>query len=297
MITLLLLWLSALCLAEGFFGKDRSVRRRVGFGAAGAMLGLLWVVACWRWAGGAQTFAYLLMPAGALWLIGVAACALLHARRARWARNCVGILWLIYSAAGSTFVGHVLLRPVESDYESVDPFAASYDVVHVLGGGTRNNGPYSQLGASGDRVMLGARLWHQGHTPLLLTTGSTPQSSYTQHNSAQTTAKIWEDVGIPSEAVLVEPAPTNTYQEMMLLKSLQEQYGWERIGVVSSARHLRRVMQNAARAEVEILPLPADYRASTGGVIPSFGSLVPTAAGFSMVHHAAWEWLARVVNH
>lgn len=297
MITLLCLCISALCLAEAVFGPAHPAKRRYLWVAWGAAWALVFMVLFWRFGGGAQTLAYLAMPTGWLWLAGIAAFAFFHARRAVGARNFTVAIWLVYTAAGSNFAGQALLHPSENAFAEVDPFSAHYDVVHVLGGGTRNYGSYAQIAASGDRVMLGARLWHGGHTPVLLTTGSTPQSSLAHHNSAQTTAQLWQELGIPPERVLVEPSPTNTFEEMVLLQSLQARYGWERIGVVSSARHLRRVMQNAERVQIDILPLPADFRTSPQHGLPSFISLIPTGAGFLMVHNAAWEWLARTVNH
>src|SRR5699024_6056820 len=121
-------------------------------------------------------------------------------------------------------------------------------------------------------------------------------TSKTQHNSAEVTRQIWEDMGVDPERILPVPGPTNTRQEMQTLRELKNEHGWERVGVVSSARHLPRVVRNAERAGVDITPLPADFMSNPTAVFPAFVSLVPSNVGFFVVQAACWEWLARIAG-
>lgn len=293
MFALLCLILSSLLLAEAWLAPAHSNRRRAVLAGLGVAVGLLFIWQLLRQGTLPPILARFVMPAGMLWLVGIGAIAYTFAQRQRRACLFVTLCWVLYTLTGSTFVGHTLLKSSEQRYASIDPFGEHYDIVHVLGGGTHQYDNYQQLAFSGDRVALGARLWHSGNTPQLLTTGSTPGAAKNQHNSAQVTANIWEQMGVDGDKIMKVPRPTNTREEMQTLKALQEEYGWERIGVVSSARHLPRVERNAERAGVEIEPIPADFLSNPTAVFPAFVSLVPSSVGFFTVHAACWEWLAR----
>lgn len=293
MLILVCMFISLRCVAEAIWGAPT---RRWLLAAVGVVAGAIAVGIMLQRGHLMHSVARLVMPTGLLWLAGLSAIAVLLAKRARRAAVLATLLWVFYTLAGSTYTGHILLHATERAYAHIDPFAETYDVVHVLGGGTHTHEHYAQLASSGDRVMLGARLFHQNNTPLLLTTGSTAANSSSPHNSAEVTRQLWTDLGIPDDRILTIPHPTNTYEEMQLLKELQETHRWQRIGVVSSARHLTRVLQNAERAGVDISPLPADFRSTSGAWIPSFDALIPTGMGFLLVHNAAWEWLARTAR-
>lgn len=247
--------------------------------------------------GASTTLALMVMPAGLLWLLGSGITLwfwLTHRYRCAVLSTCAV---LAYMLAGSPVVGNLLLRTAENTFTQIDPFAEHYDVVLVLGGGTASRGSYNYLGASGDRVMLGARLWYQGNTPLLISSGNTKPDALQQHDSSDITRTLWEEIGIPASAILRLSAPTDTRQEMQELAKLQQQHQWKRIGVVSSARHLPRVLKNARAQQLQILPLPADYRTSDGVIPIGLRGIIPTSSGFEATHLACWEWLARTVGH
>lgn len=232
-----------------------------------------------------------LMPVSLIWGLGLCTLAWLWASERRGPAVAVGALWLLATLAGNASIGGMLVQKLERDYLS-DPFATTYDAVHVLGGGTSSRGEYDFVGLSGDRVVLGARLWNTGRTPTLITTGSTPADHPRPHNSAEVTARLWQELGVDAEAIIVESGPTNTREEMDALAALIEAHGWTRVGVVTSARHLPRAMRNAERRGLEVTPLAADLRGGGGG--SGIAAFIPSGMGFLLVHTAAWEWLGRV---
>lgn len=297
MIAFVFQLISVLLLAEALRGPTRSRRTRTWLGVAGILSGMITLALILTAGRVTQTFALLAMPAGMLWLAGLVTAALLTAQRRKRAAGATWALWFAYTLIGNVTVGGILLHSTERQYADVDPFAATYDVVFVLGGGTATRQNYHFLAGSGDRVALGARLWHLGNTPLLVTTGSTPQRSKRGHNSAKSTTEIWESLGIPSDHILAIPRPTNTRQELEVIHELQAENDWTTIGVVSSARHLPRVMRNAERMSVTIQPLPADYRATGISNPLQLSVIIPSGPGFLLVHTFAWEWLARAVGH
>lgn len=270
----------------------RQRQERLVFACAAALVELVFLVCLWVEGSFIKVIGTLLMPAGILWVVGLTATAGFIASGKRGTAGIFLGLWLAYSAIGSLHLGIFLNRILEREYAEIDPFDLTWDAVVVLGGGTASLGDYEFLGLSGDRVMLGARLWHTGRTPVLITTGSTPPNARYSHVSADVTARIWEDLGIPEESILRISTATDTTEELQAIADLVQRQQWRHVGLVTSARHMRRAMRNAQRFGVTLHPLPADF--ATGGSKRDFLSMIPQGRGFHLVHTATWELLGSI---
>jgi uncharacterized SAM-binding protein YcdF (DUF218 family) len=268
-------------------------------GAAAALLAL----AVWALPGRAimeKVLGQLVMPTGILWA-GMLAAALFawHRRRLGQALAWLGF-WLAFTVAGNEVVGGAMLEALEREYTSTRPRAetapvAPYDAVLVLGGGTRRlRSEEVTLSAKGDRVVLAARLHHRGLAPILVASGSSiPGALYPRDLAAETLA-IWTELGIDEGAVVTVPGPTNTREELEAYAALVRERGWERVGLITSAWHLRRAMRQAEAHDLHVVPIAADIRGgprSTG-----LYSLIPSGRGFKAVQLAAWERVGAAVG-
>lgn len=238
----------------------------------------------------------LALPAGALWVVGYLLA--LFALRAHQPRVAAGVLiaWIGYGLAGSGQLGGALLQGLEAGYLPPRP-DARFDAVMVLGGGT-DRGPTDapQLSYAGDRLRVAAGLWHRGQTPVLVASGTSLaglDQPETRDLGAETRA-LWAEMGVPPTAVVTLPGPHNTATEITALAAHAAASGWQRVGLVTSAWHLRRAMQLADRAGFAAVPIPADAR---GGVAPwSAVTLIPTGSGFYQVGFATKEWLGAAIG-
>jgi uncharacterized SAM-binding protein YcdF (DUF218 family) len=285
--------LTALAAARSPAQRARALAA-LGVGAGAALLAAL--TASPSLALDAKIVGRLAMPAGLVFL-ALWATALVHAhRRAPLAAAASGLTLLLYMAAGNVWLGAALVAPLEAPYVQTDPLnAAPFDAVFVLGGGTSID-PQGRvyLTRAGDRVALGARLYHAGRTPILVASGSSPPGTEHPRDAATESAEMWVGLGVPSDAIVKLPAPTNTSEELRAYAALATERGWQRVGLVSSAWHLPRVMRNAERVGLDATPLAADRRgiATWAG----FETLVPTGAGFDLVHRGVWERLGVAVG-
>lgn len=270
----------------------RSSKERVVYGVAAGVVTLVFLVCTWLEGNFVKVIGTLLMPAGLIWIFGLMAAAGFVAAGKRGQFGVLAALWIAYTIAGSLIVGTALTSRLEKDYADIDPFELTWDAVVVLGGGTATHRDYEFLGLSGDRVMLGARLWHTGRTPILITTGSTPPSAKISHVSADVTARIWKDLGIPDEAIIRVNNATDTTEELEAVADLIRRHQWKHVGLVTSARHMRRALRNAERFDVRVHPLPADF--ATGGANLDFLAMIPQGRGFHIVHTACWEFLGEL---
>lgn len=290
--TCLLCAVAALRSVRRLRAGDTSARRPAALAAASGVAAL--VLAGWSLPDGpllGKVVGHLAMPAGLLWLL-LYALAMVHVlRREWWAAASLAAAFVGYTLVGNAWLGASLLERLEAPYAVIDPLSeAPFDAVLVLGGGTRN-GPdgRSQISRAGDRLVLGARMYHAGLTPVLVASGRTTPGAAMQENGASTTRALWTSLGIPEAVIVTLEAPHNTRMEIAAYAALIEREGWTRVGLITSAWHLRRAMALAEAAELELVPLPADFRGLPGW--DGLDSLIPQGAAFELVTRAAWEWL------
>jgi uncharacterized SAM-binding protein YcdF (DUF218 family) len=244
-----------------------------------------------------KTLGFLLMPAGLVWLALLTAALVCFRRRQRSLGVCLLATFLIYGLAGNPQVGAALMARLEAEVPPVDlATAGPFDAVCVLGGGTEED-PFGQpeLGRGGDRILLAARLWHGGRTPLLVASGWGRDSRRGPRDAGVETRRLWRDLGIPEGAILAVSEPCwITREEIAAYRRLQERHGWKHLGLVSSASHLPRALALARKAGLVVTPLGSDWR---GRPRPfQLQDLVPQADGFMDVQRACWEYLGRWVG-
>jgi uncharacterized SAM-binding protein YcdF (DUF218 family) len=237
-----------------------------------------------------------LMPAGLVWLGLLAFSRVLAQRVGRPFAGAALALWLLYTVAGNAWFGSAVLARLQRGYSALDPFdQGQFDAVLVLGGGVdaRDDGK-PMLTAAGDRVVLAVRLFRAGKTPKLVTSGpylSLPGGGAT--STAAATAALWRQLGVPEESIVLLEGPRTTTDEVLALKTAARERGWRRVGMLSSAWHLRRAMGLCRRYGVEVTPLPSDAVR-----LPQVRLrwLVPQDIGFFQVQAACWELLGALAG-
>jgi len=235
-------------------------------------------------------------PLGLVWLATLALTLWTWWRGQRAVALCCTGLFLALTLDGNAWLGAALMHSLERQVPPSDP-TQHFDAVLVLGGGTDVT-PQGEpeLGDSGDRVLMGWQLYHQGRTPLLIASGRGPV--YMDHGRQglvdQEAAVLWDRLGVPAAAVLQWPEGTTTSAEIMRLAREAPARGWSHIGLVSSAWHLPRALRLCREAHLAVTPLPCDYR---GQAVPwSVVWLVPHAKACERINDAAWEYLAALAD-
>lgn len=237
----------------------------------------------------------MLMPAGMFWgalFVGFFWFAARRDWRPAWV---AGAAWCALTLSSSSYVGSQVISSLERPFGPIDVYAERpLDAILVLGGGVNGGGGYAQLSESGDRPIVAARMYLRGQTRTLITSGSSIPGIKTEVDVAASTSIIWRDLGIPDEAIVKVPAPKNTSEEMAALKVLVAERGWTRVGVVTSAFHMRRALRLAEANGLEVVALPSDFKANT--VYEGLLSWIPDASGFSHLQKGCWEYLGAAVG-
>jgi uncharacterized SAM-binding protein YcdF (DUF218 family) len=240
---------------------------------------------------------FALMPTALLWFALLGGAALLLARGERRLGAAAAALAAAYWCANSTWVGVLLLGGLERDFVGLPAAPAEpYDAVLVLGGGTsvRPDGR-AQLSHSGDRLATAASVYHRDDARLLVCSGSAIAGLGGGDRSlARDAGDVLGALAVPADGLLELPGPRNTSEEIAAFAALARERGWARLGVVTSAWHMRRALALAERAELDIAPIPADFRG--GELAVNVVELLPSANGAYLVRLALWEHIGRAVG-
>lgn len=236
-------------------------------------------------------------PLGVVWISLIVLVYFCLLSRQAWPAVAGFCCWLILTVAGNQFFSTWLIGTLEAPYQDINIFELEpFESVVVLGGGTNStsNGQ-SQLGSSGDRIAVAARLYHAGIAKQLICTGTQKfRNSPKDLHMRDEAAEILIGIGVPKEAVL-RMEGENTSQEMANLKTWIEKTGFTgRIGIVTSAWHLSRVTRLARDNELEVEPIPSDFLSRP--IVPSPSMVVPSGANLQVTANACREYLAGVVG-
>lgn len=235
-----------------------------------------------------KVMALLVLPPGLLWL-GLMALTGWPGLKI-WGRSLAMLILVVYTLTGNAWLGGWLLDRLESPYISMSQPAGRFDVICVLGGGSSarpDGGP--QLGPAGDRLIVPARMFLAGKAGHLVASGLNVTDSGGTRSLADDTAALWRDLGIPDKSITRLTTPRTTKEEIRAYKELIAARTWHKVGVCSSAWHLRRVERICRSEGIHLTPVPADFLSAKVPWNPLYA--VPQARGFQNVQKALWEYL------
>jgi uncharacterized SAM-binding protein YcdF (DUF218 family) len=142
--------------------------------------------------------------------------------------------------------------------------------------------------------MVPARLYHAGKTKHLVASGLSVTEIGKDRSLAGESAALWRELGIPDSAIIRLDTPRTTREEIVEYKKLLQARSWRRVGVCSSAWHLRRVETICRREGLVMIPIPADFLSSPLPWNAMYA--VPQARGFQNVQKALWEYLGALTG-
>ena len=240
----------------------------------------------------------LVMPPGLLFL-GISS-AWLHSWRSRAGRGQVVLLafvWILFMVSSNGIFANWMMSTLEKRYGEIDPIATGpFDVVILLGGSTedRPSGD-SQVNANGDRLLQAAAIYHQGVTKSIVCTGAAIAGLRGTAEADQARSLLIR-LGVPENAIKVMKG-RNTLEEVQTIRD--EFPAGAKLGVVTSAWHMARVMRLARSAKVELQPLPADFRHESmtdWGWARVVRECIPNRDAIGLSTCAATEYLASLVS-
>lgn len=241
--------------------------------------------------------ALFLYPFGLLSCLLAAAVVLLFINRPRAARLILVAAVLLVFIGGNSRTAHTLVRSLENDYPPVAvEDAPPSDVIVVLGGGLGLPHPprlYPDLGGSSDRLLQALRLYRAGKAAHILLTGGNVFPQPGLEGEAFYARELLELWGVPPGVVVTETESRNTMQNAEHTAPILERNQWERVLLVTSATHMGRSVLAFQRAGIEVVPVPADFRAVEVKV-PEALTWIPSVGALGGTTQAVHEYIGRL---
>ncbi len=142
--------------------------------------------------------------------------------------------WLARILAVGLLLFIVLYRQAALPLLVRDPLTRA-DCILVLGGGVDEYG--RPTSSTAERVWYGVGLYREGFADRLLFSTGAPGGS-SESKTMERLAIAW---GIPPAAILVEDSSRNTRENLLFCHRIFQEQGWQRVILVSSPYHMRRV--------------------------------------------------------
>lgn len=232
---------------------------------------------------------FLLPPGIFIIILMVAGCMALR-KKHRWSGigglSIAALLWTVSIGPFADFV----MSGLESGLAIPDQ--PKGDVVIVLGGSVYGASPdLSGTGAPGpdtvQRMVTGARLQRRLGVPIIISGGKVYKTSASIANA---TKRFLIDLGIPSQAVILENRSRDTYENALYCKAICDQKGFTRPVLVTSGYHIKRAMLSFKKVGLNPLPFPC---AVTTWPNKQYGwhSYLPKAEALATTSAALHEWI------
>lgn len=188
--------------------------------------------------------------------------ALVFQKRKKWQNAVIIATLAVLFIAGNRWVAYSLTRSLE--WQHLPPAKIpTAEVIVVLGGGTESPQPprpIVEVNSAGDRILYAAHLYKEGKAPhLLLTGGYINWLNETETTPAGQMAAILELMGIPAEAIWLEPESLNTYENAVNCAAILDEKDIERIILVTTATHMPRSVALFEAQGLQVIPAPVDF--------------------------------------
>jgi uncharacterized SAM-binding protein YcdF (DUF218 family) len=217
----------------------------------------------------------------------------------RWRRRTVhpGVGWylilagtLILLVLGTRSVANTLSYSLESRYIPPMPETIrNLDIVVVPGAGARSahglRREAEPTGPSYSRLCNGVRVFQQSNARVLVFCGGPPEDA-----EAEVMRTLAVTMGVRQDEILAETESTNTMENAACLAKLLPPGENRRIGLVTSATHMRRA-EGAFKKQFPgdiILPIPVDYMYDP--FVWTLDRFIPSASALEESTVALHEW-------
>jgi uncharacterized SAM-binding protein YcdF (DUF218 family) len=243
-----------------------------------------------------------------LFPLGLITCLLLLALLWRKARRAAILLALIILWLGSSrYVAYALVRSLEMRYPPPEgPLLA--DAIVVLGGGTRGGDPprpMTEVNEAGDRLLYGAKLYHDGAAEIVLVTGGSIEwlSPEGIGPEASDMSALMQLLGVPPEALWLEAESRNTYENALYSREMLAEAGMDNILLVTSAMHMPRSVPLFEAQGLRVTPAPTDFLVSdaewrhlwSGGPTATIINLLPNVEYLTYTTRVLKEYIGLLV--
>lgn len=181
-----------------------------------------------------------------------------------WYLSLAAVLMLFLFSTKT--VSNLLVYSLERNYRLPSKkIISSLDCMVILSGGVRPpvafSGSAEPAGATYSRLINGIRIFKENNVRLLVLQGTSGKES---KSDAAIMTELAEQLGVSKDKIIIESKSRNTLEHAIELRKIFPASKKMRLGVVTSAMHMRRseMVFEWKFPEDVIVPIPVDYRYS-----------------------------------
>jgi len=242
-----------------------------------------------------KTLKALFAPVGLVWLgLLIQATAFFWSKKTKAAVFSF-VLWLLLTLAGNQLVANWANRYLEAPFLATKVNSlGEFDAVLVLGG-TTSMTPSGDL-QGGSRVFAAARLFHTGRIKKLLVSGKQQtRASDFDLDPAQEAQLMLIQCGIP-ESKIELLGGINTFEEIECLDQWLKLEGTPRfrLGIISDASHLTRVLALCRARGIDAIGIPSGF--GSNPFVPTPSLVIPSASNLSATQSFIYESAGRFIG-
>jgi uncharacterized SAM-binding protein YcdF (DUF218 family) len=206
---------------------------------------------------------------------------------------------LILGVSSLPPVAQGIYGSLEARYPPVDiAKLPNADAIVVLGGAVRVPVPPRkdfELDSASNRIRHAAKLFRAGKANrVLLSGGNLFEQARGVQGEAHYMRVFLSELGVPSDAILVEDRSRSTRENAVETKRVLEQRGLKRVLLVTSAAHMPRALGTFRATGIDAVPAPTDYRVDDFAE-PALLKLLPDAGYLEQTTQGVREYLGHAV--
>lgn len=174
-----------------------------------------------------------------------------------------------------------------------------YSAILLLGGvgnaQPAGSAQHLDLGSNAGRIWLAARLYHAGIAPRIIVSGGSLATAdgTVLVSEAESMRPVLLDLGVPIDAILLEPRSLNIHENARESRPLIGDQG--NVALVTSAFHMPRAMREMHSLGIHAYAFPTDFRIRPERR-PTSQRWLPTAGTLELSTLGIKEWLGMFVQ-
>jgi len=179
----------------------------------------------------------------------------------RLRRLCLVVLGIYGLGLSSLYLSYLAAKPLEEFSKPLNGISCEgYEGVIALGGAIPNEDFVAergiQLGSNAERIVEPVRLFRKCPDFQLVFT-SFGKNLGEGVGESELARKLWIDLGVPSESIVIENSSTNTRENALRSSELIDPN--KKWLLVTSASHMKRAVRSFEKVGVEVAAVPVDY--------------------------------------
>lgn len=220
-----------------------------------------------------------------------------QANRLRWVGTGLCVIAVLQLLAFSWYpIADLIAGPLLERARTMAAEAPrdGYAAILLLGGvgapPPAGSDQHMELSNAAGRVWLAARLYHAGLAPRIIVSGGSPAAANGTAlvPEAESIRPLLQDLGVPSDAILIESRSLNTHENAQESKRLVGDR--EKVALVTSALHVPRAMREMHLAGITAHAFPTHLRKAPKRRAP-FRQWLPNPDALALSTLAIKEWL------